>query len=234
MQSELKQCAYLQDAGQDCARLLYEEFQDCLVLARVFVTIPFLHLPVRDKQFVTEFAGAKGILPLLYPKTRVLSLLGTYSDRPEWNDRYHSQGHLGIPLVTASFTESIPMIARLMSDMGVGEKWYQDEDASIQTTRLEQIAGVFYVKDAPTWLDHRNRKIVSEQDFVAAHGIKTVFGLGGSYLDGSFVTIILFARETITQAQVEGFMPLVISFKIATMNLVTQARYFHPTLTPVG
>jgi hypothetical protein len=75
-------------------------------------------------------------------------------------------------------------------------------------------------------LDARNRKIVSAQDFVAAHDIHTVFGLGGSYLNGSFVTIILFTRETIEQSQAEAFMLLVNTFKTATLSFVMDGAIF--------
>ncbi len=81
-------------------------------------------------------------------------------------------------------------------------------------------------RDAKTRVDQQNRKIVSAQDFVAAHDIKTVFGLGGSYLNGSFVTIIIFTREFVEQSQAEGFMLLVNAFKIATMRLVMQGAIF--------
>ncbi|HEX9918873.1 MAG TPA: hypothetical protein VGA87_06885, partial [Pyrinomonadaceae bacterium] len=204
----LKGCAHLQEAAQTCARLLYEEFQESLVLARLFVTLPFNDLPARDKAFVAALAEAKEITPLLSEKTQVLSLLGTHGAEAAWSDRYQSRGHLGIPLVTADFIESIPMVARLMSDMGIGSDWFDKFEPDILVKNLGRAAGVFYVRDARTRLDARERRIVSAQDFVAAHDIRTVFGLGGSYLNGSFVTLILFTREIIEQSQAEAFMLL--------------------------
>ncbi|HEX8128662.1 MAG TPA: hypothetical protein VF527_06120 [Pyrinomonadaceae bacterium] len=226
LQNSLGTCGHLQDAAQTCARLLYEEFSESLVLARLFVTLPFDALPARDREFVAALADAKEITPLLGEKTQVLSLLGTHGAEAEWCDRYRSQGHLGIPLVTAAFVESIPMVARLMSDMGIGSDWFDKFEPDILVKNLGRAAGVFYVRDAKTRLDARNRKVVSAQDFVAAHDVRTVFGLGGSYLNGSFITMILFTRETVEQSQAEAFMLLVNTFKTATLSLVMDGAIF--------
>ncbi|HZH91860.1 MAG TPA: hypothetical protein VEX70_14735 [Pyrinomonadaceae bacterium] len=226
LHASLKERANLQEMAQTCARLLYEEFTESLILARVFVTLPFSSLPARDKAFVTALAEAKNLAPLLGEKTQVLSLLGTHGAEARWNDRYQSQDHLGIPLLTAEFVESIPMVARLMSDMGIGSDWFDKFEPDILVKNLGRAAGVFYVRDAKMRLDARNRKIVSAQDFVAAHDIHTVFGLGGSYLNGSFVTIILFTRETIEQSQAEAFMLLVNTFKTATLSFVMDGAIF--------
>ena len=226
LQAALKDRGHLQEAAQTCARLLYEEFSDSLVLVRLFVTLPFNALPARDKAFVSTLAEAKNITPLLGEKTQVLSLLGTQGTQAPWNDRYQSQSHLGIPLVTTTFVESIPMVARLMSDMGIGSDWFDKFEPDILVKNLGRAAGVFYVRDAKTHLDAHKRKIVSAQDFVAAHDIRTVYGLGGSYLNGSFLTIILFTRETIEQSQAEAFMLLVNTFKTATLSLVMDGALF--------
>ncbi|HEX8633361.1 MAG TPA: hypothetical protein VF703_04340 [Pyrinomonadaceae bacterium] len=226
LQASLQECGHLQAAAETCARLLYEEFTESLVLARVFVTLPLSNLPARDKAFVAALTDAKAITPLLDEKTQVLSLLGTYGAQPEWRDRYQSQGHLGIPLVTAAFVESIPMVARLMSDMGIGSDWFDKFEPDILVKNLGRAAGVFYVREARTRLDAHDRKIVSAQDFVAAHDIRTVFGLGGSYLNGSFITMIFFTRETIEQPQAEAFMLLVNTFKTATLKLVMDGAIF--------
>lgn len=226
LQPALQDAGSLQEAAQTCARMLYEEFQESIVLARIFTTLSFKDLTPRGKAFVTQLASDKEIRPLLQDKTQVLSLLGTYGADPEWNDRSKSRGHLGIPLVTASFVDSIPMVSRLMSDMGIGADWFNKLEPEILVKNLGRAAGVFYVRDAKTWLDARNRKIVSAQDFVEAYDIKTVFGLGGSYLNGSFVAMILFTRETIEQAQAEAFMLLVNTFKTATLSLMMDGIIF--------
>lgn len=234
LQAELSASAHLQDAAQKCARLFYEEHREAIVLARVFVTLPFRDLSAPVKTFVSGLADAKGLLPLLRGDTQVLSLLGTCGAEAAWGDRLSSRGHLGIPLLSASFVESIPMVARMMSDMGIGSDWFDKLEPDILIKSLGRAAGVFYVRDAKTWLDRQNRKIVSAQDFVEAHDVKTVFGLGGSYLNGSFVTVIVFTRETLEQPQVEIFMPLVNTFKGATVGLVMAGTIFAPAPPPAA
>lgn len=226
LQAELGVCEHLQEAAQKCARLLHEEFHESIVLARVFVTLPFKDLAAPVKTFVTDLADAKGLRAQLRDDTQVLSLLGTHGAEPEWNDRLNSRGHLGIPLLSASFIESIPMVARMMSDMGIGSDWFDKLEPDILVRSLGRAAGVFYVRDAKTWLDRQNRKIVSAQDFVEAHDVRTVFGLGGNYLNGSFVTVIIFTRETLEQSRVESFMSLVNTFKGATISLVMNGAIF--------
>lgn len=226
LQLELDDSGHLQEAAQKCARLLYEEFRESVVLARVFVTLPFRDLTPPVKAFVTGLAEARELLPQLHDDTQVLSLMGTCGAEARWDDRLQSGGHLGIPLLSESFIESIPMVARMMSDMGIGSDWFDKMEPDILVKSLGRAAGVFYVRDAKTWLDRQNRKIVSAQDFVEAHDVRTVFGLGGSYLNGSFVTVIIFTRETLEQSQIESFMSLVNTFKGATIGLVMGGAIF--------
>lgn len=136
IQSGLKDYACLQEAAQEWARLLYEEFQESIVLARVFMTLPFHDLTLRGKAFVRELAGTKDVRHLLNDKTQVLSLLGTYGVRPKWRDRFQSQGHLGIPLLSASFVEAIPMVSRLMSDMGINTDWFDETEPDVLVKSL--------------------------------------------------------------------------------------------------
>lgn len=226
LEYELRGSTHVQEAAQKCARIIYEEFQESVVLARVFATLSFGELPSRDKAFITDLAKLKQVAAQLGDKTPVLSLLGTYGARSEWNNRYNSRGHLGIPLVTSSFVDSIPMVSRLMSDMGIVLDWFDEWEPNLLVKSFGRTTGVFYVRDARTRVDQQNRKIVSVQDFVAAENIKTVFGLGGSYLNGSFLTMIIFTRETVEQPQAERFMSLVNTFKIATMSLVMKGAIF--------
>jgi hypothetical protein len=192
----------------------------------VFVTLPFRDLTPQVKTFAAGLAEARGLLPQLRDDTQVLSLMETCGAEARWGDRLRSDGHLGIPLLSESFIESIPMVARLMSDMGIGSDWFDKMEPDILVKSLGRAAGVFYVRDAKTWLDRQNRKIVSAQDFVEAHDVRTVFGLGGSYLNGSFVTVIIFTRETLEQSQIESFMSLVNTFKGATIGLVMGGAIF--------
>jgi hypothetical protein len=218
--------ASLREAAQRCAASVYEDHEESLALVRLYATVPFRQLPDGDQAFVAALARSGGAATAaLKGETLVLSLLGTRGDKPEWGDRRKSKGHLGIPLIASSFVEGIPMVSRLMHDMGIGLEWLDTLDTNIVVKSLGRVAGVFYVRDAATGVDDRDRMIVPAQDFVRANGVRTVFGLGGSYLNGTFITLILFTRELMERAEVEKFMP-VSTIKSATMSLVMRDRIF--------
>jgi hypothetical protein len=82
-----------------------------------------------------------------------------------WNSRFDSQGHVGIPLASADFVDSIPMIARLLKELGPSIELAQDLDTAIVTQSIGSV-GLFYMDDARTAEDQNGRKIIADQDFV--------------------------------------------------------------------
>ncbi|HKP11917.1 MAG TPA: hypothetical protein VJZ91_07385, partial [Blastocatellia bacterium] len=219
-------CASLQEAAQKCVGVIYEDLEDSLALARIYATVPFKQLPATDRSFVLDLAMANRAADLLDEETLVLSLLGTRGDESEWNDRNQSKNHLGIPLLASSFVDAIPMVAQLMQDLQIGLGWLDSKDTNIVVKTLGTVAGVFYVQEAATSVDEKGRKIVPAQDFVRAHRVETVFGLGGSYLNSTCVVLILFTRERLERAEAERFMPLVNTIKSVTMGLVMRGQIF--------
>jgi hypothetical protein len=151
----LEGCANLREAAQECASAVYEDHKESLALVRLYATVPFSQLPPADRSFVAAIAESGGAADALKGDTPVLSLLGTRGDAPDWDDRQKSKGHLGIPLVASSFVEAIPMVSRLMHDMGIGVEWLDTHDTKIVVKSLGRIAGVFYVRDAATGLTTR-------------------------------------------------------------------------------
>jgi len=93
---------------------MYDEFEESIVLARLFATVPFGELPAYNQEFVNKLADSTGITQLINDKTYILSLLGTHGVEENWNARLNSQGHIGIPLASADFIDSIPMMSRLL------------------------------------------------------------------------------------------------------------------------
>ena len=86
---------------------------------------------------------------------------------------------------------------------------------------------MFYVGDARTEKDDHGRLIISAQDFVAEHAVRTVFGFGGAYmLERSYVAVILFAREHVEAETARELAPLSSALKAATMRLVDQGVFF--------
>ncbi len=227
IEKSIKGAVCLEDAAQKYTDVMYNEFKDSIVLVRLFATAPFGELPTPNKKFVTDLAASAGISSLVNDRMLVLSLLGTRGEKAAWNDRRKSQGHVGIPLASGDFIEAVPMMSRLLKELGLGLAWIDSGDTEIVAKTMGGIAGVFYVPDAKTTVDHKGRKIIAAQDFVSAYNVKTVFGIGGGYLASSlFVTNIVFTREKIEKRLVERFMPVVNTFKTGTMNLVSGRKIF--------
>ena len=110
---------YLEESAQVLMDLLYERFSESIILTRLFATVPYGKLPAANKQFVDNLANSAGITDLIKDTTLVLSLLGTRGKEPEWDNRRSSQGHVGIPLASADFIDAIPMMSRLLKELGL-------------------------------------------------------------------------------------------------------------------
>jgi hypothetical protein len=146
---------------------------------------------------------------------------------PRWNSRHLSEGHVGIPLASADFVETIPMIASLVKQLGMTIERAQDVETAIVTQSLGQAAGVFYVDDADTAVDSKGRPVIAAREFVQDHGVRTVFGFGGAYaLTGTFVVAVLFTREHIGRSQAERFLRLASQLKTSTMRPVGRRHIF--------
>jgi hypothetical protein len=220
-------CDTLADAAQQYVSILYDELKDSIILTRLFATIPFENLPESNKEFVISLAQSSDLSKQIKNDTLVLSLLGTRGAKPEWNDRLESKGHVGIPLASSDFIDRIPMVSRLLTQLGAGIDWIDKADTKIVANVFKNISGVFYVKDAETEVDSKGRKIIPAQDFVIEEGVKSVFGIGGCYVNTSlFFTSIIFLRESIEKRVAEQFEFHANKFKIATIGPVVKGRIF--------
>lgn len=228
IEEQVKSCAFLDSAAQKCADILFAHFTDSLALVRIFGTVRFHNLPELDRAHCLAHAAANAIDTLLTDATIVLSLLGTRGVRQNWNQRTSSTSHLSIPLVSSDFVESIPMIASLMKEMGIGLEWLDTKDTDIVVHNRGRSAGMFYVEDAETGNDNSGRKIVPAREFVRTNRLKTVFGVGGAYPNGTFISVVFFTREKLSRLYIERFLPLVHAFKAGTMSAVMNHRLFSP------
>jgi histone H3/H4 len=215
---------FLEEAAQALTSQLYSTFEESMVIARVFVTVPFGELPAVNKKFVENLAS--GSAGALKPTTPVLSLIGTSGAQADWNDRRKSRGHAGIPLISAEFVAAIPMISRLLKELGVPLGWVDSHDASMVVEAIGSSTGLFFVDDASQAVDQHGRKIIAAQDFVSASGLKSVFGLGGAYENGQILVVIAFCRDRLKRETAERFIGLVERFKAATGNLAAPAKVF--------
>ena len=196
------------------------------MVGRVFVTVPFGELPKANQQFVRGLLESAGAVEDLKDTTPVLSLIGTYGLEEEWRDRRRSKGHVGIPFVSSSFVDAIPMMSRLLKDFGVPVDWVDSHDSEMIVNTIGSSAGLLFVENAATATDSAGRKIIAAQDFVSAYGVKSVFGVGGAYSTGQIAVIVTFCRSQIPRIVAERFVTLAAFFVSKTAGYVEQGRIF--------
>ena len=217
----------LEAAAQSLVEAVYETFEESSVLVRLYGNVACGDLPDFNRNFVSNLVEAKGVSDDLKDNTQVLSLLGTCGKESDWKDRMKSQGHVGIPLVSSGFVDQIPMIARLLQQIGIGLNWIDTEDIKIVAENASTLSGMFYVADAATEEDSQGRKIIPMQDFVSQYGVKTVFGFGSGYSNGMIVVLVVFTNESVPESKAKIFEPLISTFKGNTVALATSGKVFN-------
>jgi histone H3/H4 len=201
-------------------------FDESVVVARVFITVPFDGLPDVNKEFVKNLAESAGVVAEIKGTTPVLSLIGTHGLEDDWKDRRKSKGHVGIPLISSAFVGAIPMISRLLKELGVPLDWIDSHDSEIIKKVLGGSAGLFYVEDASQATDHEGRKIIVAQDFVSKYSVKSVFGTGGAYDNGQMLVIVVFCHDTFPKEVSERFLALADNFLRRTSSFVEEGNIF--------
>ncbi|MFO0676133.1 MAG: hypothetical protein U0169_06345 [Polyangiaceae bacterium] len=210
----------LEGAAQEFARILATRFPS-VVLARVFAVLPFGILPGADRAFALEHRAGGGRVEATTP---VLSLLGTSGTEATWSDRTASKAHLAIPLLDHSTVRGAPMVAKLLADLEVNLAALDDGRPIATRKLLGGKSGTFYVLDAQTARDEEGRPIIGAKDFVDKHRVRTVFGMGSAYRDGTLVVAVVFTRELVARLHVDRYADVVAAFKSATADLVLTKR----------
>jgi len=216
----------LEEAAQAMAAAIYHRFKESVVLARAFVTVPNAELPKRNQEFVRTLVDSAKITAELEPQTPVLSLIGTYGQEEPWCYRRQSKDHVGIPLLSSAFVGAIPMISRLLKELGVPVDWVDSHDSEMIVNAIGNSTGLFFVQDAATATDSQGRKIIAAQDFVSQYGVRSVFGVGGAYSTGQIAVIIIFCRTHITRYLAQQFLALSTFFISKTRRHIERGRVF--------
>ena len=210
---------YLEQAAQELAKAIHTHFAESVVLARVFLTLAFEDLPAANQEFVRSLSESAGAGSQLQGTTPVLSLLGTHGAEADWRDRRKSKGHVGIPLASSSFVDAVPMISRLLKELGLPLDWVDTQDSDVIQKTIGKSAGLFFVEDAGQATDNQGRKIIAAQDFVASRDIKSVFGIGSAYPGDALLVIVAFSV---------GCVPSPLH--LAYLDL---SKYFQPGRRPI-
>ena len=223
LEPRLETVDFLEQAAQQLVTAIYERFEQSVIIARVFVSVPFADLPMPNQEYVRKLAAAGSEITL---DTPVLSLVATRGVEPAWNDRRLSHGHKGIPVISSAFVGAIPMISRLLRELGVPVEWADSHDTEMIVQTIGTTAGVFFVDDAAEATDSEGRKIIPAQDFVADYGVKSVFGTGGAYLTGQMLVLVVFCRDRVSRPTAERFLEVANLFKGKTTSLAYPETVF--------
>jgi hypothetical protein len=212
---------------QQAAQLFVEDFGRSfrsVVLGRLFLVLPFERLPPAEAARAT--AALHGAAP--GRAFQVLSLLGTWGRQAAWCDRRASRGHLAVPLLDQAHVQEVPMIAKLLSDLQVDFAGLDDGRPIASQRMLGGLNGKFFVSDALTAIDSRGRFVIPARDFVTTYGVRTVFGMGGAYVDGTLAVCVFFTDELVDSVVVDRFPSLISNFKMGTAPLLAQGHIYAP------
>lgn len=230
----LEQCRSLEEAAQTFTNLLFEEFEESLVLMRFFATIPYNELPPAYQSVVNILVNPEQSAPVLRKDTPVLTLLGTRGGEEDLRNTRHA---FGIPLASTDFVESIPIVSQLLQEIGFDLNWKKKQRNLIQELDVETdstgfMAGMLYVPDAQHAVNGNGAKLLHMVDQLPLYSLEsvsdvnTIFGIGGAYIHGPFIAAIFFSREQLEKTQVELLMPLANYFKTSTLKLVIHNKLF--------
>jgi hypothetical protein len=226
VEPSVKQSQSLEEAAQAVAESLHTQFEESVVLARVYLTSSYDALPQTNKNFVQKLAESVGAADDLKAATPVLSLIASHGQESDWCDRRNSKGHVGIPLISSAFVGAIPMISRMLGELGVPMDFLDSHDSGIIIQNIGSAAGLFFVEDAAEATDNEGRKIIAMQDFVSDYSVKSVFGIGGAYDGGQLLVVVMFCRDAFLRTTAEHFLTLVNLFQSQTNALVSGQQIF--------
>jgi len=133
-----------------------------------------------------------------------------------------STTHRCAELVSREFVAAIPMMSRLLAQLGVGTSWL-DEGALSPNSN---VAGTFHTPDAKVATDEQGRLVIPAREFVEQNDVKSVFGVGSTYADGTLLALMCFTSEFIERAASERYLPLFVQFRHSTAGAVSKLRIF--------
>ena len=213
-------CQSLREAAELCLDRLCDEFPETLVLARCYVTIPFRFMPEREKEHAERAADELSVRDKL-GRDATVAVLAAARGRSAASSRRH---HLAVPILTPECLTPIPLVGRILSTNEMALPWLKRQETLIVRETTGRMAQLILVEDAATTLSSDGSKAVPDQDLVREHGVHSVLAMGGHYLNGGALVLVLFTTESLTHDQATKFTTLVNAMKTATMKAVMATR----------
>ncbi|HVM69108.1 MAG TPA: hypothetical protein VM204_04650 [Gaiellaceae bacterium] len=209
----------LRETAQAIAEFLYGALVDddgrpACALVRLYKTHPFGRLEPDLQDFARGFLDDEP-----HEDLRCLTLLGTAGDRPEWNDAALSQGHRAIPLPSEEVVHRLPMVAQLITQLGIDVGHVVSPPRGADVIPLsQQTNDVFHVEHAPG-----SPYLPAQDDFVVPEGIRSAVGFGGILLTGDFYAMVLFSRVAISDSVARTLKILALPMRVRLLPFA-QAR----------
>lgn len=206
-------CSSVEQFAQRVSQFLYDAFVDShgapqTALVRVYGTAALGDLPPVEQQFVARTA------PGLPDHTTCLALLGTAGAQAAWRDRTTSRGHRVIPLRDAEHVGRLPMIAALLSQLGIDVRALVAARSDIVLPAQDDRYRVFHVAEAV------GSPVIPAQDFVADYGIASALGFGGALPNGEMYAVVLFSTVPVPLAVASMFGTVALSTSLAAVDML--------------
>ena len=211
--------ASMEGVANKTIRYLYDHLvsgktnQKACVLARLFKTHAFGDLEPGLRHFARSILGSVSASSTL----KCLTLLATAGEKPEWNSRAESAGHKAIPLPSEKAIESIPMIAGLLSQLGLSSRALLRPAPALLLDMKQSNFNVFYVPEAAG-----SPYVPAQKEFVIPCKVRTVLGFGGLLPSGDLFAVILFLKVHVPQETADLFKTLELSTRLALIPFVDE------------
>ncbi|HEV7919942.1 MAG TPA: hypothetical protein VGR02_04030 [Thermoanaerobaculia bacterium] len=210
-----------EDAAERAVGFLRRELVDehgapACALVRFFKTHPYDDLPEELREVVRAASPEAPAIPEL----RCLTLIATRGDEPDWNSRRTSRGHRAIPLASVEMVQQAPMIAQLITQLGVPIANVVRPSRALLLDQEQTAHNVFFVPRALG-----SPHIVAQKEFVVRYGIQSVLGFGGLLASGDLFAVILFSKVPISPQTADQFRVVGLNLKIAILPVVRRPLF---------
>lgn len=212
----------MEDTANEIVRALYGELADGPDGEKACALVRFYKTHAYDDLDASLQGFADGILgdTQAPPNMQCLTLLASAGDEPEWNSRAKSSGHKAIPLPSEDFVAMIPMVARLVGQLGLDVSAVLRPDPALMVDLEGKQYNVFHVAEAVG-----SPYIPAQEDFVIPHGVRSVVGFGGLLSSGALYVVILFAKVSIPRETAERFEALALDVKAVVERFAGKAVF---------
>jgi hypothetical protein len=181
------------------------------VLARFYQTVPYVELTADLQSFADRVLGDGSA----WPELPCLVLLASAGVEEAWNDPARSQSHRAIPLPSPETVAASPMIAQLISQLGLELSALLEPDPEVIVDLDQKQYNVFHVPVA-----EGSPYIPAQNDFVVPYAVRSALGFGGMLPSGDMFAVVLFARVPIPRTTADLFRTVALSVKVGMLPVL--------------